>query len=86
MNPFQINITRDNLELASYTTVNICWITEYIRQHPDNTIEKIEKEAYKKGINKNELTRFIEKLEEIKHIKKDNYHLNVIENGCDDDE
>jgi len=86
MDPFQIDITRDDLNLAAYTTTNIYWITRYIEQHPDNMIEKLEKEAYKKGIDKDELTRFIEKLEEIKHIKKDNYHLNVIENGCDDDE
>ena len=78
MNPFQINITRDNLELASYTTANIYWITGYIEENPDNTIEKLEKEAYKKGMDKEELNRFIEKLEQIKHITRENEQLEVI--------
>ena len=79
MGTFQIDITRHDINLASYTTSNIHWITGYIEQHPDNTIVEIEKEAYKKGINKDELTKFIEKLEEIKHITRENNHLEVVE-------
>jgi len=78
MGTFQINITRDDLELASYTTANIYWITGYIEENPDNTIEKLEKEAYKKGMDKEELNRFIEKLEQIKHITRENEQLEVI--------
>ena len=66
-----IDITEDDPELAAYTRWNIYWINGYIKQHPHNNIQEIEKEAQKNGIDKQEYTKFIEKLEEIKHIKKE---------------
>lgn len=74
-----IDITEDDPELAAYTRWNIYWINGYIKQHPHNTIQEIEKEAQKNGIDKQEIAKFIEKLEEIKHIIREKNTLKINE-------
>lgn len=79
METYGIDVTNDDIDLASYTRRHIHWISGYIKEHPDNTIAKMEREALTMGLDHDELVRFIEKLEEIGHIKREDNSLKLVE-------
>ena len=84
MGTYMIDITSDNPELSYYARGNIRWITKQLMTYPKNSIKHLEKEASKIGMDSKELMKFIEKLEEIGHIKieKNNVQLvKLLKNG-----
>lgn len=78
MGLYNINITNDDLDLSTYARRKIYWITEYIQENPDNSIKTVKKEAQRIGMNSQEFNKFIEKLEEIKHIKREKNTLKIV--------
>ena len=78
MGTYNIDITSDDEELSYYTRRNIHWITRMIINNPKNNIKQIEKAALKRGIDHQEIVKFIEKLVDINHIKQDENHLHLV--------
>ena len=79
MGTYGIDITQDNITLFSYTQENIICLTEQIEEAPTKTIAKIRNQMNKKlGVNKEEFTKFTEKLEEIGHIKIEKNQIKLI--------
>lgn len=80
MGTYGIDISKEDYDLYLYTHRNIEWLTNYLEKHPEKTIKQIEKESNKcLSLNHEEYVAFIEKLENINFIEKDNNHLILVE-------
>ncbi|MBE6486912.1 MAG: tetratricopeptide repeat protein [Methanosphaera stadtmanae] len=78
MGTYNIDISKNDKELSYYTRRNIHWITRMIMNNPKNNIKQIEKAGLKRGIDHQEIVKFIEKLVDINHIKQDENHLHLV--------
>lgn len=79
MGIYRIEIEQENHELYIYTREKIIWITEILENTSEKSVNELEKEIYEKFcIDKREFEKFLEKLEDIKHIKKEGQKIKLV--------